>query len=77
MTAEMWSSLLSVFGSLAGAFLAVVASNKLVEWRLKQLEAKVNKHNNVIERVYHIEGDIKEVKGDIAHHRKYHPIKPA
>ena len=77
MTAEMWSSLLSGFGPLAGAFLAVVASNKLVEWRLKQLEAKVNKHNNVIERVYHIEGEIKEVRNDITDLRKYHPIKPS
>ena len=77
MTAEMWSSLLSVFGSLAGAFIAVIASNKLVEWRLKQLEAKVDKHNTVIERVYRIEGDIKEVRSDIADLRKYHPIKPS
>lgn len=77
MTAEMWSSLLSVFGSLVGAFIAVMASNELVKWRLKQLEAKVDKHNNVIERVYRIEGDIKEVRSDIADLRKYHPIKPA
>ena len=77
MTAELWSTLLSVMGSLAGAFLAVLASNKLVDWRLKQLEAKVDKHNNVIERVYKIEAAITDIRGDISELRKYHPIKPS
>lgn len=35
--------------------LGVITSNKLTIYRIDQLEKKVNKHNNLIERVYKIE----------------------
>lgn len=37
----------------------------LIEYRLKQLEEKVDKHNNVIERTYALEKDVAIIKKEI------------
>lgn len=46
-------------------------SNRLIVYRLEQLETKVDKHNNVIERVYNLEKDADVIKEQIkvANHR--------
>jgi TolA-binding protein len=46
-------------------------SNRLIVYRLDQLETKVDKHNNVIERVYQLEKDADVIKEQIkvANHR--------
>lgn len=41
--------------SLLGTFLGILASSKLTTYRIEQLEKKVDKHNNVIERMFKIE----------------------
>lgn len=55
----------SIVGAILSAIVAIYTANKqhdktvaLVEYRLKQLEDKVDKHNNVIERLYIAEGKI-------------------
>lgn len=48
-------AIIALIGTLAGSFGGIVASNKLVIYRIQQLEVKVNKHNEVIERVYKLE----------------------
>lgn len=48
-------AILSLIGTLAGSLFGILASNKLVVYRLGQLEKKVEKHNQVIERVYALE----------------------
>lgn len=55
MTETIIVALLSLFGTLAGAYLANRKSTALVVYRLEQLEQKVNKHNEVIERTYKLE----------------------
>lgn len=49
------------FGSIAG----ILAANKLVNYRLTQLEKKVDKHNNVVERTFILEGRLTEAEHDI------------
>lgn len=46
-------------------------SNRLIVYRLEQLENKVDKHNNVIERTYQLEKDADVFKEQIkeANHR--------
>lgn len=46
-------------------------SNRLIVYRLEQLEIKVDKHNNVIERTYQLEKDADVIKEQIkgANHR--------
>jgi tetrahydromethanopterin S-methyltransferase subunit G len=41
--------------SLAGTFLGTFSGIKLISYRLEQLERKVEKHNNLVERQYNIE----------------------
>ena len=53
--------LLSLTGTLAGSLFGVLAANKLVMFRLEQLERKVDKHNNLIERMALVERDVKTV----------------
>lgn len=55
---EMVVAILSLIGTLGGSFLGVISSNKLVNYKISQLEDKVNKHNNLIERMYKCEEDI-------------------
>jgi len=38
--------------SLFGTFSGILVANKLVNYRLEQLEKKVDKHNNLIDRMY-------------------------
>lgn len=47
--------LLSLAGTLFGTLGGIVASQKLVAYRLEQLEKKVQAHNNLIERTYKLE----------------------
>ncbi len=46
-----WDILFSFLGSAAGCIAGIVTSQRLTGYRLQQLEAKVNKHNNLVERM--------------------------
>lgn len=72
MNSEIIVALLGLLGTLAGSFLGVVAAGKLTQYRLQQLEEKVNKHNNLVERTYVLEGKLEEVQHDIKDLKAYH-----
>lgn len=46
---------LSLVGTLVGAYLANRKSTALIAYRLEELEEKVNKHNQLVERTYELE----------------------
>ena len=48
-------ALLSLLGTVLGTFGGIMTANKLTNYRIEQLEKKVEKHNHVIERVYELE----------------------
>lgn len=48
-------SLVALIGTLAGTFGGILTSTKLTNFRLEQLEKKVEKHNGVIERTFSLE----------------------
>ncbi len=68
----MLVALLGLAGTLAGSFLGVLASQKLTNFRLQALEEKVNKHNNIVERTYKLEGAVTEIQHDIKDLKGYH-----
>lgn len=72
MSSEITVALLGLVGTLAGSFLGVVAASKLTNYRLRQLEEKVNKHNQIIERTYILEGKMLECQHDIKDLKAYH-----
>lgn len=65
-------ALLGVAGTLAGSFLGVLASQKLTQFRLNQLENQVNKHNQIVERTYKLEGQMAECIHEIKELKGYH-----
>lgn len=52
---EIIVALIGLCGSAIGSIVGIVTSNRLTAYRIKQLENKVNKHNQLIERVYILE----------------------
>ncbi len=50
---------LSLVGTLAGSWMGVKQSNKLVNWRIDRLEEKVDAHNHMAERLAVAERDLK------------------
>lgn len=48
----------------------------LLDYRLSQLEIKQDKHNQVIERTFMLEGQMAEVQHDIRDLKAYHKPKP-
>lgn len=48
-------ALLSLLGTVLGTFGGILTANKLTSYKIEQLEKKVEKHNQVIERVYELE----------------------
>jgi len=52
-------ALLSLAGTAIGSIIGIMTNNKLVVYRLEQLEKKVEKHNSVVERVALLERDVK------------------
>ena len=55
METELIVSIISVLGSALGTFTGIMVNSKLVDYRIAQLEKKVDKHNQVIDRVYKLE----------------------
>ena len=64
-------AILSLLGTLGGAYLANRRSAALLAYRLEQLEKKVNRHNSVIERTYRLEEQeqLLEERIKVANHR--------
>ena len=64
-------ALIGLLGSGAGAFGGILVSSKLTQYRLEQLERKVEVHNGVIDRVYKLEErtELQEEKIKVANHR--------
>jgi len=64
-------ALISLLGTLGGTFGGILATSKLTNYRIEQLEKKVDKHNNIIERTYKLEDNDKllEEKIKVANHR--------
>lgn len=62
---------LALIGTLAGTYFANRRSAALIAYRLEELEKKVQKHNNLVERTYHLEEQtaLQEEKLKVANHR--------
>ena len=64
MNTEITVSLISFLGTLLGTLGGIIASGSLTIYRISQLEKKVEKHNNLVERMVKVENSVKS-----AHHR--------
>ena len=64
-------ALIGLLGSGCGALAGIVLQSKLIKYRIEQLEEKVNKHNNLIHRVYQTEKELQlhDEKITVVNHR--------
>ena len=71
MSESIFVAILGFLGTLSGAYFANRKSTALVIYRLEQLENKVNKHNQVIERTYELEkhSEVLDEQMKVANHR--------
>ena len=71
MTEAVIVAVLGLVGTLVGSYFASRKSTALIAYRLEQLEGKVNKHNNLVERTYKLEEHLAVVDESIkvANHR--------
>ena len=72
-------ALISLLGSLFGTFGGILTGSKLTNYRIEQLEKKVEEHNKVVDRTYKLEKEqeVEEEKIKVINHRiedleKYH-----
>lgn len=72
MTEVIIVAILSLVGTLIGTFGGIITANKLTTYRIEQLEKKVEKHNNVIERVFELEKHEAVIDEEIEHLKEYH-----
>ena len=71
MTIEVVDALIGLCGSAGGSLIAALISNKVWQYRIEQLEKKVEKHNNLVERMYKVEEkeELLEERVKVANHR--------
>ena len=64
-------AVIGLMGSGAGAFGGILVSSRLTQYRLEQLEKKVQAHNHLVERMYQGEErtELQEEKIKVANHR--------
>ena len=55
MNIEIITALIAFGGTVAGSFGGILIANRLTNYRIAKLEEKVDKHNNLIERMTAVE----------------------
>ncbi len=71
MSEGIWIAVIAFGGTLIGTFGGIMASSNLTNYRLKKLEEKVDKHNQIVERTYKLEEScsLLDEKIKVANHR--------
>ena len=65
MSQEIAVALLAFLGTCVGTLGGILTANKLTNYRIAQLEKKVEKHNSVVERTYRLEGAVAELRHEM------------
>ena len=59
MSSDVTVAALALIGTLAGTFGGILTSARLSNYRIEQLEKKVDRHNGLIERMVAVENSLK------------------
>ncbi len=68
-------ALIALFGTMLGSFGGILTSSKLTNYRIQQLENKVEKHNNFAEKIPLMQAELHDHKERIEHLESYHQEK--
>lgn len=71
MPTDITVALIGFGGAIIGSLIGAIANGKLMSYRIEQLEKKVDKHNNLVERTYKLEEktEVTEERLRVANHR--------
>lgn len=75
MNTDIITALIALLGTALGTFGGILTSNKLINYRLKQLEDEVRQHNNFARRMPVVEEQIKVINHrieDLEHQEHEH-----
>lgn len=70
MSERIIVAIIGVLGTFAGNYVTHRKTMGLIEYRLAQLEEKVNKHNNLIDRMYKAETNIEVIQEEVKNLQK-------
>lgn len=65
MTPEVLNALISAIAVIVSGLISAIVSNKLMAYRIEQLEKKVDKHNSVIDRTYRLEAEVEVLENEV------------
>ena len=65
MESQIIIGVLSLCGTLIGTIGGIMASNKLTNYKIDKLQEQVNKHNNLIDRMYKVESRVTLLEDEI------------
>lgn len=65
MNPEVLHALINAIAVIVSGLISAIVSNKLMAYRIEQLEKKVDKHNSVIDRTYHLEAQVEVLENEI------------
>ena len=68
---EVIVALIGLLGSGCGALVGIVLQSRVINYRIEQLEKRVNEHNNLVVRTYEAEKQLQihNEKISVANHR--------
>lgn len=58
---NIFVAVMALIGTLGGAYLGNNKTTAVIEERIKELRERVDKHNQVVERTYKLESDVRTV----------------
>lgn len=59
MAETIITSLIGIIPTIVVAVFSIVSNNAIVKVKIEELEKKVDKHNQIVERTYKLESDVK------------------
>lgn len=62
---EIIVGVLSLIGSFIATIGGILTTSKLTNYRIQQLEEKVDKHNTLIDRMYRVENRVSIIEDEI------------
>ena len=67
---DIMVALIALFGTMIGTFGGILTSSKLTNYRIQQLESKVEKHNNFAVKIPIMQAELDDHKERIEHLEK-------
>lgn len=65
MSENIISALIGIIPTIIVAVFSIVSNNQVIKVRIDELEKKVEKHNQIVERMYKAESDIKVLQEEV------------